>query len=109
MGVVARSEKGWKSFADVVAAAKGGQQIRFGAMSPKLADLAYLLGKANGIEFNTVMLRGGKGVMNGLNAGDVDICWLAGIQRKAIAAGDMVNLASDLSTQLVQTPDAPIT
>ena len=104
---MARSEKGWKSWDDVVAAAKGGQQIRFGAMSPKLADLAYLLGKSKRIEFNTVMLRGGKGVMNALNAGDVDVGWLAGIQRKAVAAGDMVNLVSGLSTPLVQTPEAP--
>lgn len=107
MGVVARTEKGWKSWDDVVAAAKGGQQIRFGVMSPKLADLAYLLGQTKGVEFNTVMLRGGKGVMNALNAGDVDVGWLAGIQRKPVAAGDMVNLVSGLSTPLVQTPEAP--
>ncbi|MGI9355874.1 MAG: Bug family tripartite tricarboxylate transporter substrate binding protein, partial [Rhizobiaceae bacterium] len=79
MGVVAKSDKGWKTFADVIAAAKGGQKISFGAMSPKLADLAYLLGKAQGVEFNTVMLKGGKGVMNAVNAGDVDMGWMAGI------------------------------
>ncbi len=107
MGVVAKSDKGWKTFEDVVAAAKGGQKIRFGVMSPKLADLAYLLGKANDVEFNTVMLKGGKGVMNGLNAGDIDIGWGAGIQTKAVMAGEMVNLASGLKTKLKISPDAP--
>ena len=107
MGVVALSSKGWKTFDEMIAAAKGGQEIRFGAMSPRLADLAYLLGKAHGVSFNIVMVRGGKGVMNGLNAGDLDAGWGAGIQTKAVLAGDMVNLASGLSTKLDVTPAAP--
>ncbi|MEM9603113.1 MAG: tripartite tricarboxylate transporter substrate-binding protein [Pseudomonadota bacterium] len=107
MGVVAKSEKGWNTFADVVAAAKGGEAIRFGVMSPKLADLAYLLGEAHGVEFNIISVRGGKAVMNGLNAGDMDIGWGAGIQNKAVAAGDMVNLAYGLSTKLNISPTAP--
>jgi len=108
MGIVSKAGKGWKTFHDVIGAAKGGQAIRFGAMSPKLADLAYLLGKANGIEFNIVMAKGGKGVMDGLNAGDIDVGFVAGIQEKAVASGDMVNLASGLSVPLRQTPEAPL-
>ncbi len=107
-GIVAKSTKGWKTFHDVIQLAKGGQAIRFGVMSPKLGDLAYLLGKANGIEFNIVMSKGGKGVMDGLNAGDIDVGFVAGIQEKAVASGDMVNLASGLSLPLKQTPDAPL-
>ena len=107
MGVVALTSKGWKTFDDVVAAAQGGQEIRFGAMSPKLADLAYLLGRTHGVDFNIVMVKGGKGVMNGLNAGDLDAGWGAGIQNKAVLAGDMVNLVSGLSTKLSASPDAP--
>ena len=107
MGVVALTSKGWKTFDAMIAAAKGGQEIRFGAMSPRLADLAYLLGKAQGVGFNIVMVTGGKGVMNGLNAGDLDAGWGAGIQNKAVVAGDMVNLASGLSSKLVVSPDAP--
>lgn len=108
MGVVALTSKGWKSWDDVIAAAKGGEAIRFGAMSPKLADLAYLLGKANGVEFNIIMAKGGKGVMNGLNAGDMDIGWGAGIQTKAVLAGDMINLVSGISEPLAASPDAPL-
>ena len=37
-------------------------------MSPRLADLAYLLGKANDVEFNIVSLRGGKAVLDAINA-----------------------------------------
>ena len=107
MGIVARTSKGWKSFAEMIAAAKGGEKVRFGVMSPKLADLAYLLGKAQGVEFNIVSVKGGKAVMNGVNAGDLDAGFMAGIQIKGVAAGDLVNLASGLSAPLKQTPDAP--
>ena len=107
MGVVALTSKGWKTFDDLIAEARGGQDIRFGAMSPRLADLAYLLGKTHDVSFNIVMVKGGKGVMNGLAAGDLDAGWGAGIQTRAVLAGDMVNLASGLSTRLVASPDAP--
>lgn len=107
MGVVAKSDKGWKKYEDMVAAAKGGQKIRFGVMSPKLGDLAYLLGEASGVDFNIITVRGGKAVMNGVNAGDMDVGFMAGIQGKGVAAGDLVNLASALSEPLKQTPDAP--
>lgn len=107
MGIVSQSAKGWASFGDLVAAAKAGQDIRFGVMSPKLADLAYLLGEAQGAKFNIISVRGGKAVMDGVVAGDMDVGFMAGIQAKGVAAGDLVNLASALSEPLKQTPDAP--
>lgn len=107
MGIVAPSSKGWTTFADVVEAAKTGDDIRFGTMSPKLSDLAFLLGEAQGVEFNIVQVRGGRAVMDGVTAGDMDLGFMAGIQRKGVASGDLVNLASALSSPLVQTPDAP--
>lgn len=108
MGIVAKADSGIASFDDVVAAAKGGKEIRFGVMSPRLADIAYLLGQAHDIEFNLVSLKGGKAVMNALNAGDVDIGWGAGIQTKAVLAGDMVNLVSGIPEPLDASPDAPL-
>lgn len=108
MGVIAKTDKGWKDMNDVFAAAKGGQKIRFGAMSPRLGDLAYLLGKANGVEFNIVMVKGGKAVMNGVNAGDLDVGFAAGPQTKGVLAGDLVNLASALPEPLKVSPDAPL-
>lgn len=107
MGVVSLASKGWSSFDDVLAAAQAGEELRFGTMSPKLSDLAYLLGKANGVEFNIVQVAGGRAVMDGVNAGDMDLGFMAGIQAKGVAAGELVNLASALSTPLQQTPEAP--
>lgn len=107
MGIVAQTTHGWNTMNDVIETAKNGRKIRFGAMSPRLADIAYLLGKAHDIEFNIIMVKGGKGVMNGLNAGDMDVGWVAGIQSKSVAAGDMVNLASGLPEPLAMSPEAP--
>ena len=45
--------------------------------------------------------------MNGVQAGDIDLGFMAGIQRKGVASGDLVNLASVLSEPLAQSPDAP--
>ncbi len=106
MAVVAKADKGWTSFDDMITAAKEGE-LRFGTMSPKLSDLAFLLGDANGVEFNIVQVRGGRAVMDGVQAGDMDLGFMAGIQGKGVASGDLVNLASALSEPLKQTPDAP--
>ncbi len=108
MGIVAQSSKGWKDINDVIAAAKAGEEIRFGTMGVRLGDLAYLLGKAQNVDFNIITVRGGKAVMNGINAGDMDIGFMAGIQAKGVASGDLVNLASAMSEPLKQTPDAPL-
>ncbi|MDF1726266.1 MAG: tripartite tricarboxylate transporter substrate-binding protein [Sulfitobacter sp.] len=107
MGIVSQTGKGWTSFDDAVAASKE-TPLRFGVMSPKLADLAYLLGEATGGQFNIVTVKGGKGVMDGVTAGDMDLGFMAGIQTKGVAAGDLVNLASGLSEPLKQSPEAPL-
>ena len=106
MGVVAKADKGWTSFEDMIADAKA-NSLRFGTMSPRLSDLAFLLGEAQGVDFNIVQVAGGRAVMNGVQAGDMDLGFMAGIQRKGVASGDLVNLASALSEPLVQTPEAP--
>ncbi|MEM1274485.1 MAG: tripartite tricarboxylate transporter substrate-binding protein [Pseudomonadota bacterium] len=107
MGIVSRTDRGWASFEDMIAAAEGGEQVRFGVMSSRLADLAYLLSIAQDVNFNIVEVRGGRAVMDGVNAGDLDVGFMAGIQRNGVASGDLVNLASAMDEALVQTPDAP--
>ena len=108
MGIVAKADRGWTDLGDVLAAAKAGEAIRFGVMSPKLADLAYVIGAANGVEFNIVEVQGGSATLDGVIAGDMDISFVAGAQGKAVASGQLVNLASALSEPLKQTPDAPL-
>lgn len=107
MAVVSLSKGAYKTYADVLTAAKAGKPIRVGTMSPKLADLSYLLSRAGGVKFNIVSLNGGKAVMDALNAGDIDIGWGAGIQTAAVRAGDMLQIASGMSKKLALSPDAP--
>ncbi len=107
MGIVSVTTTGWGSITDVIAAAKAGEELCFGMTSPKLSDLAYLLGKAQWVEFNIVQVSGGKAVMGGVNADDPDLGFVVGVQGKEVAAGDLVNVASALSAPLVQTPEAP--
>ena len=108
IAVVALASKGWKSLSDVIEAAKGGEDIRFGVMTGALGDLAYVISLRNDVDFNIISVRGGKAVMDGLNAGDMDVGFGAGIQAKAVAAGDMVELASARGETLVNSPDAPL-
>lgn len=107
-GIVAKADRGWKTMHDVIADAKAGKQIKFGVMAPMLADIAYLLGKANDVEFNIINVQGGKAVLNGINADDIDVGLVAGIQNKAVAAGDLVNLASAIGEPLMISPNAPL-
>lgn len=107
MGIVAKAARGWKTLADVTAAMKKGEKVSFGAMSQKLGDGAYLLGKAQGVQYNIVELKGGKAVLDAITAGDVDIGWVAGIQARGVAAGDLVNLASGEARRLSMSPNAP--
>ena len=108
MGLVAKKDRGWKTIRDVIAEAKKGKALKAGAMSQKLTDGLYLLGKAHGVKFNTVMFKGGKGVMNAITAGDIDFGWVAGLQARAVKAGDVVNLASGETSKLKISPDAPL-
>ena len=107
LALMAKADRGWKDIGDVIEAAKAGEAISAGAMSPKLADGIYVLGKANGVEFNTVMVKGGKGGLNGIIADDLDIAWGAGVQTKAVLAGDLVNLVNAESKPLRISPDIP--
>ena len=107
MGIVAKTDRGWKTIEDVIAAAKGGTTVKLGAMSAKLADIAYVIQQKYGVEFNTVVMRGGRKVLNAITAGDVDVGWVAGIQAKGVRAGDLVNLMSGEAARLKISPDAP--
>lgn len=106
MGLVVKASKGWKTWGEFLKAAKT-KKLKFGGMGQKHADVNYLLEQKFGVKFNTIVLRGGRAVMNALNAGDIDIGYGAGIQARAVKSGDMINLVSGLSKRLNISPNAP--
>lgn len=107
MGLVVRADSGWKTIEDMVKSAKSGKKLKFSIMTQPLGDAAYLIGKKFGIQFNRVKAKGGRGVLNGLMANDVDVGFIAGIHVKAVKSGDLINLASAEATRLTMSPSAP--
>ncbi|MFC6762100.1 tripartite tricarboxylate transporter substrate-binding protein [Sulfitobacter porphyrae] len=107
LGLVSMANGAFDTWDKVTEAAGSGTQIRFGTASDRQADVAYLFGKAAGIDFNIVPVKGGAGVMNGLRGGDLDLGWVAGAQSKAVQDGEMVNIASGIATPLKDRPMRP--
>lgn len=108
MGLVAKPDRNFKTIADLIEKARGGDKVTIGAMTQKLADAAYVLGKNNGVDFTIVMTEGGRGGMNAVMADDVDAAWVGGAQAKSVASGDLINLASAEAAPLRMSPDAPL-
>lgn len=108
LAIVGQTEDGYKTMNDVIEAASGGRAISIGTMSPRIEDLVYLLEKKHDVSFNAVSYRGGRAVLDAINAGDVDIGFVAGPQGKGVAAGELVELASAMDVPLNMTPDAPL-
>jgi len=107
MGIVAAKDKGWTSIDQLIAHAKAGNEVSVASMSPRLDDGLYVLAKKYGVKLNAVRVKGGKGSMNAIAAGDVDAGWGAGIQTKAVNAGTMVNILSAEDDRLVISPEIP--
>ncbi|MCA0962384.1 tripartite tricarboxylate transporter substrate-binding protein [Salipiger bermudensis] len=108
LGLVAMANGNFDSWDKVMGAAEAGTPIRFAAASDRHADMAWHLGQQVGIDFNIVEVRGGKGVMDGLRGGDVDIGWVAGAQSGPVQQGEMVNIARGIESPLANSPDAPM-
>lgn len=106
-GLVAMAGGDFDSWDKVKAASQAGTAIRFGTATTRQGDLAYLFGLESGIDFNIVSVKGGKAIMNGMRAGDIDIGWVAGAQAKPVTQGEMVNIATAIATPLRESPDAP--
>lgn len=107
MGLVVKSDSGMKTMDDVVAMARKKGSLTVATMSPRLEDGAYYVADHFGFKINTVSVKGGKGALNAIVAGDVDIGWVAGIHAKGVAAGDLVNVAAGEEGRLMMSPDAP--
>jgi len=107
LGLVAMANGKFNTWEAVKAAAEAGQTIRIGAATSRQADMAYHFGRSAGVDFNIVEVKGGKAIMNGLVAGDLDIGWVAGAQSKSVKAGDMVNIARAIADPLRDSPNAP--
>jgi tripartite-type tricarboxylate transporter receptor subunit TctC len=104
MAILARTDSGWKTLDDMVAAAKGGTKIVWANWGAQVQAGAEVVARHFGIEVNHLRGKGGKSGMNALVARDANVAWGGGVQRGLVAAGELVILASAESKPLVQAP-----
>ena len=104
MGILAMKEKGWNTLDDAMKAAKAKGSMSIGSMGLRLTMATKLIARHYGVNLKIVPARGGRGVMNQLLGGHVDIGWGAGIQGRYVQAGKMVILASAIDEPLKQDP-----
>jgi len=104
MAILAMKEKGWNTLADAMKAAKAKGSISMGSMGLRLTFASRMIARHYGVKIKVVPARGGRGVMNQLLGGHVDIGWGAGIQARYVAAGKMTILASAINEPLKQAP-----
>ena len=105
LGILAMKDRGWNTLDDAIRAAKEKGSISMGSMGVRLTMAARLVAKHYGVNMKIVPARGGRGVMNQLLGGHVDIGWGAGIQGRYVDAGKMVILASGIDEPLRQAPE----
>ncbi len=106
-GLISMADKPWKTFADVIEAAKSGQKISVAYQAVNMGMMMKAIQKKFGVEFVLVPVQGGNGGMQNLLGNHVDVAWGAGIQDKYVKIGQMKVLASCESERLVMAPDAP--
>jgi tripartite-type tricarboxylate transporter receptor subunit TctC len=104
MAILARTDSGWKTLEDMVAAAKGGTKIVWANWGDQVQAGAEVVARKMGISVNHLRGKGGKSGMNALVAQDANVAWGGGVQRGLVAAGELVILASAEDKPLVQAP-----
>lgn len=106
-GMVSLVDKPWKTFDDVIEAAKSGQKISVAYQSPKMGMSMKAIQKIAGAEFVLVPVKGGAAGVKNVLGGHVDIAWGAGVQAKYVKAGTMKVLAACEKERLAMSPEAP--
>jgi len=105
MAILARTDSGWKTLEDMVAAAKAGEKIVWANWGDQVQAGAEVVAQTFGITVNHLRGKGGKSGMNALVAKDANVAWGGGVQRGLVAAGELVILASAEPKPLVQAPN----
>ena len=105
MAVLARTDSGWKTLEDMVAAANGGTKIVWANWGNQVQAGAEVVARHYGISVNHLRGKGGKSAINALVAKDANVGWGGGVQGPLVAAGELVILASAEEKPLVQAPD----
>jgi tripartite-type tricarboxylate transporter receptor subunit TctC len=104
---VARSDKPYKSFKELVEYAKTHPGLNYASITP--LDKVFLkhVAKKEGIQWTPVPVKGGAGMVPAVLGGHVDFGFSGGIHYQHVKAGKMVVLAGLGRERLLAFPDVP--
>ena len=97
----------YKSFPDMIAAAKKGDQPAYASQSGMTRLVADYIEKEAGIKFRIITVQGGGGVMQAILGKHVDFGFSGGPHVQHVAAGTMRVLASTEDNRLASSPKVP--
>jgi tripartite-type tricarboxylate transporter receptor subunit TctC len=103
-GWVARSSGAYKSWKDIVTAAKAGKSISFGAYSPDNRLMLDYVAKQENISFKVVNFKSTTEVMTAVLGGHVDFGFTGGNHVQHVKKGTMIAIAA---TDVQRLPDSP--
>jgi tripartite-type tricarboxylate transporter receptor subunit TctC len=105
--LVTSTSKPYRTLADLVAAAKRGEQPIYAAQSPLTKIVADYIAKVAGVRFRVISVQGGGETMQAILGGHADFAFSGGPHIDYVAAGKMRVLASTEEERLASEPGVP--
>jgi tripartite-type tricarboxylate transporter receptor subunit TctC len=105
--LVTSTAKPYRTFADLIAAARRGEQPVFASQSPLTTIVADYVADADDIQFKVITVQGGGEIMQSVLGGHADFGFSGGPHISFVAAGQMRVLASVEESRLLTSPDVP--
>lgn len=105
--LVTSSAKPYKTFDDLIEAARRGEQPVYASQSPLTRVVADYIAKVAGVRFRVITVQGGGEIMQTILGGHADFGFSGGPHVDHVAAGEMRVLASTEDERLPTSPDVP--
>jgi tripartite-type tricarboxylate transporter receptor subunit TctC len=105
--LVTSTQKPYETLADLVEAAKRGEQPVFASQSPVTRVVADYIAKIANVRFRVITVQGGGEMMQAILGGHADFGFSGGPHVELVAAGQMRVLASAEDERLATSPEAP--
>ena len=105
--LVTSASSPYRTLADLIAAAKRGEQPIYAAQSPLTKIVADYIAKVAGVKFRVISVQGGGETMQAILGGHADFAFSGGPHIDHVAAGTMRVLASTEDQRLASEPDVP--
>ncbi len=105
--LVTSASKPYRTFEDVMAAARRGERPIFAAQSPLTRIVIEYIAKVADVRFRVITVQGGGEMMQTILGGHADFGFSGGPHVDHVAAGQMRVLASAEDARLATSPDVP--